>query len=459
MNSDSFSLRHLLKAIYSFVLPGQLREKIARILAYEYRKKTDDTRLIIVIKIIANLFLVYFPLLSFIRIVQRICSDYPYYPFKDEIVQKTTRVIFTRSKRNGKQICLKIWQRTEKDVCDDRLIVCRNDYLIEGLKFNRKFAPNIYLGTAAVIVDAENRHQIQRGRLIKHPTEAQMENSERFALVMKTLKSKQRLDQQLEKGQIETDFLAHEIVRMHRTLENSPAPYGSATTIMDKLHLNEELFLEAMSRLTHDEYISHKWIGLCLNDACKTYAHLFEERYNSHHIKRCHGDLKATNLWIHTAGFPFSRPRLIALDCIDFKPEFCYIDTLSDVAMLAIDLERLLGTRNSTIAYDFLHAYLQEMQEHVDQVEPLLEYYMAEKALVCAYVSILYDTQQTDIRYCYLDIASKHAARLSQLMGKHAPRTPTSSIHPTRPFHHHVLIPVETTLDGSAYTVLHSGSR
>ena len=45
------------------------------------------------------------------------------------------------------------------------------------------------------------------------------------------------------------------------------------------------------------------------------------------------------------------------------------------------------------IANAFLISYLREMeQDHVD-AWPLLRYYMTEKAMVCAYVSILYDGQ------------------------------------------------------------------
>lgn len=436
MNSGPISLRHIVKSIYSCLVPETVRDIVALKLAYEYRHEINDTRLTIIMKIIANLILVHFPLFYILRFIQRLCSEYPYYSFKDEIIQKTTRVIFTRSKRSNLQICLKIWQRTENEVCDDRLIVCSNDYLIEGLAFNRKFAYDIYLGVAAVIVNDE-KQQIQRGRLIKHPSNEQLKNNERYALVMRTLKSEQRLDRQLEKGKIDISFLAQEIAQMHRKLEHSPVDYSSLNAIVEKLLLNEELFLEAMSKLSHDGHKTHNWIGSCLKEACATYAYLFEERYTHHHIKRCHGDLKATNLWIQTSPLFFSRPRLLALDCIDFKPEFCHIDTLSDAAMLAIDLERLHGSQNRNIATDFLRAYLKEMHENFDEVEPLLEYYMTEKAIVCAYVSILYDTQQVETGKRYLDIANKHARRLHKLMEKasiqranlvyppHAPLTPS----------------------------------
>ena len=46
-------------------------------------------------------------------------------------------------------------------------------------------------------------------------------------------------------------------------------------------------------------------------------------------------------------------------------------------------------------------------------VWPLLRYYMTEKAMVCAYVSILYD-KQPELGERYLDIAYVHAQQLGK---------------------------------------------
>ena len=110
----------------------------------------------------------------------------------------------------------------------------------------------------------------------------------------------------------------------------------------------------------------------------------------------------------------------LALDCIDFNPEFCHIDTLSDVAMLVVDIE--VHSTNWTVMHKnmkygqsfanyFLDCYLREMKESSMDAWPLLRYYMTEKAMVCAYVSILYD-RQPELGERYLDIARSHALQL-----------------------------------------------
>jgi aminoglycoside phosphotransferase family enzyme len=165
-----------------------------------------------------------------------------------------------------------------------------------------------------------------------------------------------------------------------------------------------------------------------------SYTELFQQRHEDHHIMRCHGDLKTTNLWIkpqssYLFGLIKQPPRLIALDCVDFNPEFCHIDTLSDVAMLAIDLEMHLSRdwldvnecskmqkqEGERLARNFLDFYLCEMQEDSEKWGPLLEYYMTEKSMVCAYVSILFDKNPLNSKK-YLEVAFVHAQRLEAML-------------------------------------------
>ncbi len=407
--------RKLLQAIYhSF--PVSARNAVAFILAYEYRQIDKDNWLTAKVKSILNFMLVIFPLFYGLRVLQRYLSDTPDYPFKYEILQTTTRVIFTRSKRSGLPICLKFWRRTVDEVCDERLIVRSDEYLIEGLAFNEKFAPGVYLGIATVIVSNDNKH-IWRGPLIKHPLKEELINGIRYALVMRTLNTGQRLDYQLVKRKVDVDFLAHEVAQMHRHLEQPPDSYiyGRPDRITAKLNLNNDLFLDAMSETFSSGYKKYVWISGCLKDACDIYSALFESRCIGGHIKRCHGDLKVTNLWVRPSPVSHFQPKLLALDCIDFKPEFCIIDTLSDVAMLVVDLERLYP-QEPELAKRFLHHYLSDMQENLESVAPLLEYYLTEKAIVCSYVSILFDNKQHELGKKYLQIACSHAKRLTMLI-------------------------------------------
>ena len=363
------------------------------------------------------------------------------YPIEYEIISSSTRVIFTRSKHNNQQICLKLWQLQNQNICNEKLVTRNIHYLLEGFEFNHRFAPDVYLGVAPVILN-NNNNSILRGQLIEKPEKSKLHLNAEYALMMRRLEEEHRLDSHLKHNRwnIATragmEFLASEVAAMHTQLNNSPDDMRKSYRISSKLNINIELFHEALNHSPkRDQYVEkYQYIADTILQACKNYAHYFEERCIGNHIKRCHGDLKTTNLWIYPKksycwGLMQSTPKLVALDCVDFNPDFCHIDTLSDVAMLAIDLEMHLsgnldGSINTSCEQEFseyfLNTYLQLIQENSKSARPLLEYYMTEKAMVCAYVSILYDKLPDDGEK-YLNIAFNHAQRLKNMQEQLVP--------------------------------------
>lgn len=370
------------------------------------------------------------------------------YPIVDEIVSTTTRVIFTRRKQNRQGICLKLWQF--ENTSNNVLVTWNINYLLEGYEFNKRFAPFVYLGIAPVYFGQSFNQpkNILRGKLIEKPKEQDIKSGVKYVIVMRRLDEHLRLDQQIYNQslyrQAEFKFLAKEIARMHKKLVNSPIDRGTPYSILSKLEINRRLFEESLQRLNEESkrlcihaqdcnFIDqYGWISNIMAIAYAKCIGLFQQRYDSHCIKRCHGDLKTQNLWIQPeSSYLFGlikQPRqFFPIDCIDFNPEFCHIDTLSDLAMLVIDLERhfltdLLKVKTgsskkeqegtSLIRY-FLDCYLCEMAEDGEKWDPLLEYYMTEKSMVCAYVSILYDERPL-IGKKYLEVAYIHAQRLEK---------------------------------------------
>jgi aminoglycoside phosphotransferase family enzyme len=377
---------------------------------------------------------------------------YPKFRYRivDEIVSTTTRVIFTRRKQNGQPVCLKLWDF--ENICNPKLVNRDKAYLIEGFEFNRRFAPSVYLGIAPVYISEEQRQakKIRRGKLMEKPKEQDIKNGMKYALVMRRLDESLRLDHQIYNQKlidpVDFEFMASEVARMHKQLANSPDDKGKPLSIGTKLEINRQLFEESLKQLAKEfsqiriqaqdcSFINqYLWISNIMALSYAEYIGLIQQRYDSHCIKRCHGDLKTTNLWIdieksNLLGLIKQPRQLFAIDCIDFNPEFCHIDTLSDVAMLAIDLEMLLLTDwlkaktgsskqeqegKSLIGY-FLDCYLREMAEDGEKWNPLLEYYMTEKSMVCAYVSILYD-ERPFIGKKYLEVALSHAQKLEKML-------------------------------------------
>lgn len=358
------------------------------------------------------------------------------FPVDEYLESPATRVVFNNSHRVMQHICLKKWLPCSNGVYETKDQVNCTKYILEGFPFNKRFASHIYLGIAPIIM--ESADTLYCGPLIKQPDATNLNFDQSYALVMKRMEKDWRLDRKLSPDKLgnETgmEFLAQYVASMHKKLDLSPPEMGTPVYLLSKLHFNRRHFQECLSHVQNDpvhfnyrKRISEggmRWfrsIGWQLEQVSKAHLSEFSRRHEQKHIKRCHGDLKATNLWLCPAPqLSKQKERLVALDCVDFNAEFCNIDTLSDLAMLAIDLEmRLVGmsdlaenkARGRQLARHFIHTYLEAAGETKD-ILPMLEYYMVEKAMVCAYMSILFDKLPV-LGEKYLDVVLTHSQNLT----------------------------------------------
>lgn len=372
----------------------------------------------------------YFSLSTIANIISRFRYEDLIYSIDEYIVSPATEIMFTHSKRTNLPICLKIWQPWKDTLYNTEDIQQCTEYLLEGLAFNRKFAKWVYLGIAHV--EKREDRNIHRGKLIAHPKKNKLNMGVRYGLVMKRLQKSWRLDEQLCSGKSSTkkgmEFLAEEIAHMHVRLEKSPSDYGTPEKINEKMQLNRDLLKQALVRLIEQkmDITNYKLLGDILERAFCKLEQEFRQRYESGHIKRCHGDLKSPNLWIAPRNLFRWKTQLLPLDCVDFRPDFCHIDTLSDIAMLVVDIEarfpqwqdeqtKMQCTKSP--AQHFLGIYLAKVEKRLAEdrstIEAMLEYYLTEKAIVCGSISILYD-EVPELGKRYLDLAVSHAENLQQ---------------------------------------------
>lgn len=279
-------------------------------------------------------------------------------PIDRNLSSPATSVIFSNKEPLGQLICLKMWVPCDNGLYDTRKLEICNQYTLEGLKFNRRFAPDVYYGLVPVY--SKSDYEITCGPLIREPVSYELASDQSYALVMKRLDENLRLDFQLTPDKLGNkpgmEFLACQIAEMHKKLVLSPTQFGMPEDISRKLHLNIWQFSKALYQRNSNQQglidlaIRENGVSLIksvprlLKLMSKTHMHSFTNRHQEGKIKRCHGDLKATNLWFYPSKTGLRLyGRLMPLDCIDFNPDFYNIDTLSDVAMLAIDLETRLG--------------------------------------------------------------------------------------------------------------------
>jgi aminoglycoside phosphotransferase family enzyme len=300
----------------------------------------------------------------------------------------------------------------------------RHNCLIEGLYWNRFFTKEVYYGLARyykAIWKQNKLTSIVLGEFLKFlnsdEDQEQLDDKAEYVLVMRKLPSMYRLDMLLKDGandsrqrylSILTQFLAH----MHTSSTLPPAKssgtksWGSVTQLRDKLDDNLATVAEPditdTAILASAEYRSLRSMGESLKEmlilifANHVCQHYFAQRVRNQKIKRCHGDLKARNIWILPRPDPQAPNHseilddVHLLDAIDFNPDFCKIDILSDFAMLVADIHTRTGS--SELANSMIEDYLRLTKQDNRASRFVLDYYLIEKAFVGALVSILYDS-------------------------------------------------------------------
>ncbi|HZS77460.1 MAG TPA: hypothetical protein VFA41_12675 [Ktedonobacteraceae bacterium] len=296
----------------------------------------------------------------------------------------------------------------------------RRQCQLEALQKNRMFTPDSYKGLA-LVCDWKDGQYILTGDILENPTHEILESglNAEYALIMKRLPDEQRLDNLLNQYGMTlyddlcmlTSYLAevHERLELPDDIPENPY-WGSPRQLEDKLWHNLELLhlILASDQYSYlQESILRLHSGLLeVFSQCRSAA-FFEQRLREKAIRNCHGDIKALNLWIlppDEGNFPCDRVKL--LDAIDFNPTYCNIDTLSDFAMLAVDIE----TRtNPWLADSLVDYYLELTNQDNEAARTVLAYYRIEKAIVGAAISIVYDNLP-ELGLRLLNVAQRHLA-------------------------------------------------
>ncbi len=301
---------------------------------------------------------------------------------------------------------------------------------IEAMYWNAQFTSNVYLGLASLLYCDEKLICI--GKIIYEAEKANelLDATKEYVLIMRALPDEHRLDWILSHASHSQiypllDRLINRIIYIHANIAIAPVNtsqqnqdgmiYGSYEQLRAKLEHNFT-FLNEVMHMDGDHYdlLCH-----CLIDSLKIMIDhpdskkYFEQRLHHQYIKRCHGDLKSSNIWLDNPTDTTDDGGVKILDVIDFNDNYYYIDVLSDFAMLVIDIELL--THSSLYSDYMMESYLQRSQQTDDISQLILAYYLTEKAIVRSVVNILYDNQP-DVGLEFLYLASQHLIKLNTLL-------------------------------------------
>jgi len=261
----------------------------------------------------------------------------------------------------------KIKKAVKFDFIDTLSLERRRTLCDEELRLNRRLAPELYVGVVAITRNS--------GRLLAGGEGAAIE----YAVRMRQFAASDELPallagQHVAVGQIEE--LGESLAHFHlNAAVATPAQAPEKTQRMYEFVFGNLAQLLAHWQGEHSMTLKRLIDGT--HDTARALEHAFEARERSGFVRECHGDL-------HAANIVQLRGRLVPFDCIEFDPRLRWIDVMSDVAFLIMDLT---GHDRSDLALALLNRYLEVTGDY--EGVHLLPFYAAYRALVRAKVDVL----------------------------------------------------------------------
>jgi len=359
------------------------------------------------------------------------------YEIEDTRLSECALILFARDAPESKRVVIKLLRNYADTRYNLDTLERRQHCQLEALERNKVFTPDVYQGLAradyfdlpqgtfpvseiiknpmpAGISQLNLRNgYIYTNPIIEKPTEQTLDPGVEYALVMNELPQNRRLDHLLlQESKLSLQYirlLTRHIAHVHELLD--PATFsqdglqwGSYEQLRRKLMHNFGLLDLVLVANSHCRINS--WSEETLTQLRETLGRLkkvlisafmqscyhdyFEQRAKEQRIRRCHGDLKSPNIWILPGDRENDEKDAVKiLDAIDFNPAYSNIDTLSDLAMLVIDIQTRTGS--DFLADKMIKCYLSLTGQEGDVAKSVLDYYLVEKAIVGAAISIVYD--------------------------------------------------------------------
>ena len=254
------------------------------------------------------------------------------------------------------------------DFLDFSTLEKRHDYCREELRLNRRLAPQLYLDVVPIVGPPGEPRVGGSGAPVE------------YALKMREFPQEALLSNRLGQGQVEPrhiEAIADALVTFHeRAAAATPdSEFGSAATLLqaawDNFTAIERLLagngmhlrIGALRRWTHDRH------GRLLAS--------FRARRDQARIRECHGDL-------HSGNIALIGDTPAIFDCIEFNAAFRWIDVMSEVAFIVMDLA---ARGRADFAFRLLNRYLEGTGDYAGL--QVLRYYLVYRAMVRAKIDCI----------------------------------------------------------------------
>lgn len=194
----------------------------------------------------------------------------------------------------------------------------------EEVRLNRRLAPDVYLGVLSLCLES--------GELCLR--EGDDPGAIEYVVHMRRLPHDRLLDRLLDLGQVDVPMvegIALALAEFHSRAACAPeiTANGSPTSVWAILKDNYDngRRFRGISLDESDDEAIQEFSRSFLDSR----AELLRQRQQQGKIRECHGDL-------HSEHICLTDP-LVIFDCIEFNTQFRYIDVVSDIAFLTMDLD------------------------------------------------------------------------------------------------------------------------
>ena len=236
----------------------------------------------------------------------------------------------------------------------------RRFFCQKELQLNRRLCPETYLGVMAITKYQGVISFGWQGEIIE------------YAVKMRHLPQNAMLDVLLKNDRVSKEMvqqIAQKLAAFHeRAATNAEiSKFGS----LEAVKINTEENFSQTERYIGNTITESQYNNIKRNtdNFMLSHTELFNQRIESGNIKDCHGDLHAAHICF-TNG-------ICIYDCIEFNDRFRYSDTASEIAFLAMDIDRY---GYSGLSQYFVDAYVEFSKD--ETLRNSLNFYKCYRAYV-----------------------------------------------------------------------------
>jgi aminoglycoside phosphotransferase family enzyme/predicted kinase len=252
----------------------------------------------------------------------------------------------------------------------------RGHYCQEELRLNRRFAPDLYLDVVEIRGTPDAPRVGGQGPLLDYAVKMRQFNQDALAGI------------RLGRGQFgaaEIDALAESISKFHAAapVARASGRFGSSSAIREQALQNFDQMLPLVRGAADDRLL--RAVRHWTEREFATRRSVLAARRRQGFVRECHGDL-------HLANIVVLEGRPVLFDCLEFNDELRWIDVVSEVAFLFMDLAH---RDRGDLAWRLLNRCLDATGDHAGL--EVFRFYAVYRAMVRAKVRLLESLQQNQL--------------------------------------------------------------